>query len=232
MLTRQEDDQLFLDESASGLETEQRQLIAKVNKINPLAKAVGATSGLMILVIAGWAVYIGLHSRKTQCLSEGQSSGCVTRRASTRRSSAVLSPRTPITIHWSPSCSMTSPATNWGNLEPVNYLFASVRVVGGEIYAFSSGTVPPDSPPAAIISQVIGVPCKKDYHRSDTRHSMAAFGLVPKMQARQVFKIGQLSAIGCRCRATEPSLRTGLFGPLSQTSRDRVSARTRGRCSA
>lgn len=62
MLTRQEDDQLFLDESASGLETEQRQLIAKVNKINPLVKVVGATSGLMILVIAGWAVYIGLNS--------------------------------------------------------------------------------------------------------------------------------------------------------------------------
>ena len=62
MLTRQEDDQLFLDESASGLETEQRQLIAKVNKISPLIKAVGATSGLMILVIAGWAVYIGLNS--------------------------------------------------------------------------------------------------------------------------------------------------------------------------
>lgn len=61
-LTRQEDDQLFLDESASGLETEQRELIAKVNKINPLVKMVGATSGLMILVIAGWAVYIGLNS--------------------------------------------------------------------------------------------------------------------------------------------------------------------------
>jgi hypothetical protein len=62
MLTRQEDDQLFLDESASGLETEQWELIAKVNKINPLVKSVGATSGLMILVIAGWAVYIGLNS--------------------------------------------------------------------------------------------------------------------------------------------------------------------------
>jgi uncharacterized membrane-anchored protein YhcB (DUF1043 family) len=61
-LTRQEDDQLFLNESASSLATEQRQLIAKVNKINPLVKAVGATSGLMILVIAGWAVYIGLNS--------------------------------------------------------------------------------------------------------------------------------------------------------------------------
>jgi hypothetical protein len=61
-LTRQEDDQLFIDESASSMATEQRQLIAKVNKINPLVKIVGATSGLMILVIAGWAVYIGLNS--------------------------------------------------------------------------------------------------------------------------------------------------------------------------
>jgi len=61
-LTRQEDDQLFIDESASSMATEQRQLIAKVNKVNPLVKVVGATSGVMILVIAGWAVYIGLNS--------------------------------------------------------------------------------------------------------------------------------------------------------------------------
>jgi uncharacterized membrane-anchored protein YhcB (DUF1043 family) len=61
-LTRQEDDQLFIDESASSMATEQRQLIAKVNKINPLVKGMGATSGVMILVIAGWAVYIGLNS--------------------------------------------------------------------------------------------------------------------------------------------------------------------------
>jgi hypothetical protein len=62
MLTRQEDDQLFLDETASSAATEQRELIAKVNKINPVVKMVGATSGLMILVIAGWAVYIGLNA--------------------------------------------------------------------------------------------------------------------------------------------------------------------------
>ena len=61
-LTRQEDDQLFIDESSSSKATEQQQLIAKVNKINPLVKIVGATSGVMILVIAGWAVYIGLNS--------------------------------------------------------------------------------------------------------------------------------------------------------------------------
>jgi hypothetical protein len=62
MLTRQEDDQLFIDESSASKATEQQQLIAKVNKINPLVKIVGATSGLMILIIAGWAVYLGLNS--------------------------------------------------------------------------------------------------------------------------------------------------------------------------
>jgi hypothetical protein len=61
-LTRQEDDQLFIDESSSSMATEQRQLIAKVNKINPLVKVAGATSGVMILAIAGWAVYIGLNA--------------------------------------------------------------------------------------------------------------------------------------------------------------------------
>jgi hypothetical protein len=61
-LTRQEDDQLFIDESSASMATEQRQLLAKVNKINPLVKVAGATSGVMILAIAGWAVYIGLNS--------------------------------------------------------------------------------------------------------------------------------------------------------------------------
>jgi hypothetical protein len=61
-LTRQEDDQLFIDESASSMATKQMELIAKVNKLGPLIKAVGTASGLMILVIAGWAIYIGLNS--------------------------------------------------------------------------------------------------------------------------------------------------------------------------
>ena len=61
-LTMKEDDQLFLDESSTAMATEQRELIAKVDKINPLVKVLGATSGLMILAIAGWAVYIGLNS--------------------------------------------------------------------------------------------------------------------------------------------------------------------------
>jgi hypothetical protein len=59
-LTMQEDDQLFLDESASAMAEEQRELMAKVNKINPLVKVLGATSGLVFLVIAGLFIYTGL----------------------------------------------------------------------------------------------------------------------------------------------------------------------------
>jgi hypothetical protein len=61
-LTRQEDDQLFIDESSSSRATEQRELIAKVNKINPLVTIAGATSGSMIILIIGWIVYVGLNS--------------------------------------------------------------------------------------------------------------------------------------------------------------------------
>ena len=61
-LTRQEDDQLFIDESARSRATEQRQLIAKVNRINPLVNMAGATSGLMIVVMVGWFVYNALNS--------------------------------------------------------------------------------------------------------------------------------------------------------------------------
>jgi len=61
-LTMKEDDQLFLDESSSAMAAEQTELIAKVNKLNPLVKVLGASSGLMLLVVAGWAVYIGLNS--------------------------------------------------------------------------------------------------------------------------------------------------------------------------
>ncbi len=61
-LTMQEDDQLFLDESESHMAQEQMEIMAKVNKINPLVKALSATVGVMILVIAGWAVYLALNS--------------------------------------------------------------------------------------------------------------------------------------------------------------------------
>lgn len=60
-LTMQEDDQLFLDEAESHMEQEQIKLMQKVNKINPFVKWLGAASGLLILVIAGMAIYQGLN---------------------------------------------------------------------------------------------------------------------------------------------------------------------------
>jgi Tfp pilus assembly protein PilN len=60
-LTMQEDDQLFLGESESHMEKEQIEIMAKVNKITPLVKWMGAASGVLLLVIAGVAVYQGLQ---------------------------------------------------------------------------------------------------------------------------------------------------------------------------
>jgi hypothetical protein len=59
-LTMHEDEQLFLDESSSHMAEEQRELVKKVNKINPLVRIFGASSGLLILVIAGIWIYQAL----------------------------------------------------------------------------------------------------------------------------------------------------------------------------
>jgi hypothetical protein len=61
-LTMQEDDQLFLDESSAQMAREQTELMAKVNKITPLVKVLGATSGVMLMVIAGMFIYNGLSN--------------------------------------------------------------------------------------------------------------------------------------------------------------------------
>ncbi|HEX3319954.1 MAG TPA: hypothetical protein VHR84_04590 [Terriglobales bacterium] len=61
-LTMQEDDQLFLDEAESHMEQEQAEILSKVNKITPFIKALGAVSGVMILLIAGIFVYQGLNN--------------------------------------------------------------------------------------------------------------------------------------------------------------------------
>jgi hypothetical protein len=61
-LTMKEDDQLFLDESSAAMAAEQTELVARVNRINPLVKVLAAASGAMIVSIISWAVYIGLNS--------------------------------------------------------------------------------------------------------------------------------------------------------------------------
>jgi hypothetical protein len=58
----QEDDQLFLDDTKSQMQQDQAELIAKVNKINPFVKILGAASGIMFLVIAGMFIYQGLNN--------------------------------------------------------------------------------------------------------------------------------------------------------------------------
>jgi len=54
-------EQLFLSESESQMEKEQIEIMHKVDKLNPFVRWLGAASGLLILVIAGLAIYQGLN---------------------------------------------------------------------------------------------------------------------------------------------------------------------------
>ncbi len=56
-LSMHEDDQLFLDDSTSNLRAEQEQLLSKMRKVTPWVRILGAASGLLILVIAGMALW-------------------------------------------------------------------------------------------------------------------------------------------------------------------------------
>jgi hypothetical protein len=64
-LTMHEDDSIFLNETESQMEKDQVEILAKVNKITPILKVLGALSGVMILVIAGLFVYQGLMMAST-----------------------------------------------------------------------------------------------------------------------------------------------------------------------
>jgi uncharacterized membrane protein YjfL (UPF0719 family) len=56
-LTMQEDDQLFLGESESHMAKEQVEIMARVNRLAPFLKVLGTASAVLILTIAGMAVY-------------------------------------------------------------------------------------------------------------------------------------------------------------------------------
>ena len=56
-LSMHEDDQLFLDESSKNLREEQEQVIARMNRVTPWVRILGAVSAVLILVIAGMAVW-------------------------------------------------------------------------------------------------------------------------------------------------------------------------------
>lgn len=60
-LTLHEDDQIFLSDSDSHLQKEQDELAVKVNRITPFVRLLGAASTLLILFIAGLALYQQLN---------------------------------------------------------------------------------------------------------------------------------------------------------------------------
>jgi hypothetical protein len=60
-LTMHEDDQLFLSETESHMEREQRELLVKINKLQPIVRVFGVASGLLIVVIAGLWVWQGIN---------------------------------------------------------------------------------------------------------------------------------------------------------------------------
>ncbi len=63
-LSRDEDDQLVLDESFSRLRSEQAVIAAKVNKVQPIEHAVLWVLGAMTLFILGYYVLDMIHQFK------------------------------------------------------------------------------------------------------------------------------------------------------------------------
>jgi hypothetical protein len=56
-LTMHEDDQLFLGDSQSHMAREQVEIIQKVTRLGPFVKVLGTASAVLVLAIAGLAVY-------------------------------------------------------------------------------------------------------------------------------------------------------------------------------
>ena len=64
-LTMHEDDSICLNENESQMQKDQTANLAKMRKIAPIVKVLGAQSGAMILVIAGIFIYQGLKGATT-----------------------------------------------------------------------------------------------------------------------------------------------------------------------
>jgi hypothetical protein len=54
-----EDDQLFLNDAESHLEQEQKELSARMDRINPYLKVLSASSGVLVLVMAALWLWRG-----------------------------------------------------------------------------------------------------------------------------------------------------------------------------
>lgn len=60
LISMKEEDQLFLDPAESHLETAQREILTRLNRITPFTRAFGlASAGLLILMGSMW-VYRGV----------------------------------------------------------------------------------------------------------------------------------------------------------------------------
>ncbi|MBZ5654016.1 MAG: hypothetical protein LAO56_01925 [Acidobacteriia bacterium] len=64
-LTMHEDDSIFLNETESQMQKDQTEVLAKMRKIAPIVKVLGAVSGAMFLVIIGLVLYQGLNIATT-----------------------------------------------------------------------------------------------------------------------------------------------------------------------
>lgn len=60
-LTLHEDEQLFLDEASANLRREQEELQVRMQRVNPYVRIFGAASVVLILIIAGMAVWQQLN---------------------------------------------------------------------------------------------------------------------------------------------------------------------------
>jgi len=57
MISMKEDDQLFLDSAEANLEQEQREVRMRLERLAPYTKILGATSGLLLIGMAGLWLY-------------------------------------------------------------------------------------------------------------------------------------------------------------------------------
>lgn len=61
-LSMHEDDAMFIDDSSKNLREEQEALQLRMNKITPWVRILMASSGVLIIVIAGMAVWNQLNA--------------------------------------------------------------------------------------------------------------------------------------------------------------------------
>lgn len=53
LISMKEDDQLFLDPAEAMLEAEQKEVLAKLERLRPYTKGLGFISGALLVIIAG-----------------------------------------------------------------------------------------------------------------------------------------------------------------------------------